>query len=80
MTREGDVKVFWKNTIRPNCRMMDLDTTFKRGEWRFFQKPGGPDLDIPGRGITFFIGFIYSSHTTTLFFILGEVEYCCEVE
>ena len=76
MTREGDVKVFWKNTIRPNCRMMDLDTTFKRGEWRFFQKPGGPDLDIPGRGITFFIGFIYSSHTTAFFFFKGESE-CC---
>jgi len=41
------------------------------GGWRFFQKPEGPDLDITGRGITFFIGLIYSTHTTALFFLKG---------
>jgi len=30
--------------------------------WRFFLKPGGLDLDNPGRGIIFFVGFIHSAY------------------
>jgi hypothetical protein len=46
MTRKGDVKVFWKNTIRPKHKNLHCNDVLW-GEWRFFQKPVRPDLDIP---------------------------------